>query len=70
MEPSVMLEIVPSGNNGWDVSKAKTIIFKKKTRAEFFSMYYTKNHDCLIRYYACGMWVATYCKGQLIWYLD
>ena len=63
----VTLEIIPSGYNGWNVSKSKTITFQNKRRAEYFSMYYTRKVDCLIRYYSLGMWLATYCQGKKIW---
>lgn len=63
----IILEIIPSGYNGWDLSKAKTITFHNKMKAEFFSLYYTKKNDCLVRYYTGGLWLATYCKGKQIW---
>ena len=64
---SVTLEIIPSGNNGWDLLNAKKITFKNKQRAIYFSRYYTEKHDCLIRYYVAGIWMASYCKGNQIW---
>lgn len=63
----VILEIVPSGYNGWDLSKAKRISFHNKRRAEFFAEYYTNKNDCLVRYYTGGIWIATYCSGKQIW---
>lgn len=61
------LEIIPAGNNGWNVSKSKNIIFQNKRKAEYFAMYYTRKFDCLIRYYVLGNWIASYCKGMQIW---
>lgn len=63
----IILEIIPSGNNGWDCAKARKIIFRNKSKAEFFCMYYTGKYSCLIRYYTAGIWMATYCKGKQIW---
>lgn len=63
----IILEIIPSGYNGWDLSKVKTITFHNKSKAEFFAIYYTNKHDCLIKYHAGGMWLASYCKGNQIW---
>ena len=63
----VTLEIIPAGKNGWQVAKSKKITFKNKLKAEYFSMYYTKKVDCLIRYYTLGIWMASYCKGKQIW---
>lgn len=63
----IILEIIPSGNNGWDVSKAKRIKFNNQLKAFYFCRYYTRKNDCLVRYYCGGIWRATYCKGKLIW---
>lgn len=65
--PVVTLEIIPSGTNGWDLSKAKRLEFKNKKKAMYFSIYYTGKHDCLIRYYGLGIWLASYCRGKQIW---
>lgn len=67
MELWVTLEIIPSGNNGWDLTKSKNIRFKSELRAEYFSIYYTAKNDCLIRYYTMGQWLASYCNGREIW---
>lgn len=63
----VVLMIIPSGNNGWDLGNTKTITFNNKSKAEFFAQYYTGKNDCLVRYYTGNIWRATYCKGKQIW---
>lgn len=67
MQTPIILKIFYSGNNGWDMSKCKRIVFKNKLKADFFSRYYTKNHDCLIQYYSWGIWIASFCAGREIW---
>ena len=67
MECEIVLEIIPSGVNGWDYLKAKTVRFKNVLRAIRFAEYYTKMHKCLIKYSAQGKWRATYCDGYQIW---
>ena len=63
----IVLLIIPSGNNGWDLGNTKTITFHNKLKALFFARYYTDKNDCLIRYCTGGNWIATYCKGKEIW---
>lgn len=67
MKVTITLEIIPSGINGWDLSKSKKIRFKNNSRAECFARYYTKKVDCLIRWYSWGVWMATYCNGKEVW---
>ena len=67
MEYQIVIEIIYDGENGWDLSTAKRLIFKNTLRAIRFAEYYTKMNKCLIKYYTLGMWRASYCNGRQIW---